>query len=246
MPVKIKVTNNADIFKSLPGNRQINWGHVAKLEKAMGEKDYLCSLHPILVNKNFEIIDGQHRLEALKRLKMPIYYLQGQDLRLEDVQMLNAFSKNWTPHDFALSYAKLGFVEYVVYLDLLAKYRLGKNKLKHEALLLYMTQSKSNTNDDFRKGKLQLVDENLTRFILDQLLEVAASVGDDGRAMGKIFCMAFYSLCRNPKYDHKHMISKMRKFGEKMGKYVTVQDCLRELENIYNHFTPLEQQIKAY
>lgn len=250
MPVKIKVTSNPNIFYSLPGNREINWGHVYKLVKAMEEKDYLSSAHPILVNENFEIIDGQHRLEALKMLNRPIYYIQGQNLKLEDVQMLNAFSKNWTPHDFALSYAKLGHVNYVVYLDLISKFKLNTGnktlKLKHEALLLYITHSKQAQNDAFKKGGLAMPDEKKTRYMLTQLIDVASCIPDDTRVMGKIFSLAFYDLCNHPDYNHKHMVAKMRKYSDKLGKYVTVQDCLRELESIYNRFTPQDAQLRAF
>jgi len=244
--IKIKSTTDYDKFFALPGNRNINWGHVDKLVRAMEEKDYLASMHPILVNENFEIIDGQHRLEALKALKKPVYYIQGQNLKLEDVQMLNAFSKNWTPHDFALSYAKLGYVNYVIYLDVLSRYKVGKYRIKHEAVLRYMTQSKEHHTEAFRRGQIKVPDENKSRKMLQQYSEVASLLGDDGRGAGKIFGLAFWELLQNPKYNHKTMLHKMRKYADKMGKYVTVQDCLRELESIYNRFTLANDQIKAY
>jgi len=68
---KIFYTTDYSKFNTLAGNRQVNIAHVKKLESSFDE-EYLIS--PILVNEKFQIIDGQHRFEAAKNLKLPIYY----------------------------------------------------------------------------------------------------------------------------------------------------------------------------
>ena len=65
-------TNNYDIFKLMPNNRNVNLTHVGRLKLSFKEM-YLIS--PIIVNSRMEIIDGQHRLHAAKELNLPIYYI---------------------------------------------------------------------------------------------------------------------------------------------------------------------------
>jgi len=69
---KILITYDYEIFKRMRGNRILNNSHVKNLVKSMKEK-YLPQ--PILVNKDMEIIDGQHRFAAAEELNLPIHYL---------------------------------------------------------------------------------------------------------------------------------------------------------------------------
>lgn len=63
---EIKRTNNYDMFKRLEGNRFVDPKKVNKLKKSINEVGYISN--PIIVNEKMEVIDGQHRLEALKEL----------------------------------------------------------------------------------------------------------------------------------------------------------------------------------
>ncbi len=69
MKKTIKVTKNYEQFSYVKGNRSIDPLHLDKLSKAMA-KEYVPV--PIIVNSNFEILDGQHRFEAVKKLKKPV------------------------------------------------------------------------------------------------------------------------------------------------------------------------------
>lgn len=250
---KIEVAKDYNIFKQVEGNRIINWGHVNRLEESMKERDYLTSLHPILVNESFEIIDGQHRLEALKRLNKPVYYIKSHNLGLKDVQTLNALSKNWTHRDFALSYSKIGITAYTIYLDIASNYFVksedGKKtfKLKHNVLLRYLIgEGVNNMNAIFKAGELQIDNENLSRLKLEQLLDVAKISHDPHKMMGRDFGYAFFTICSNPEYNHKRMLDKMAKFSEKMGKCENVQDFTREIEKIYNRHALVGEQVRFF
>ena len=54
---------------------------------------------PILVNENKSIIDGQHRLQAAKELKIPITYIISNESSEENIDQLQ-ISKKWTAFDF--------------------------------------------------------------------------------------------------------------------------------------------------
>lgn len=110
---KIFTTREYNKFKLMKGNRPVDEKHVRDLMKAMRTKDLLI---PIAVNSKMEVLDGQHRLEARRRLAYPVpYYWAGDDTGLADVQAINASQKGWTNKDFCQSYITLGKKDYEIY-----------------------------------------------------------------------------------------------------------------------------------
>jgi ParB-like nuclease family protein len=113
-PVKSEVnpTDNYSIFSRCQSNREINWGHVNRLCESIRAKNLLF-LRPIEVTKNMEILDGQHRLEAAKLLKVPIYFKITDKMNIKDVALINAAQKAWSPPDYFNFYCSQGYEEYL-------------------------------------------------------------------------------------------------------------------------------------
>lgn len=55
-------------------NRPIYEDHVKSLVKSIERNNYL-HLNPIIVDKHYQIISGQHRFSAARRLGVPIFYI---------------------------------------------------------------------------------------------------------------------------------------------------------------------------
>ena len=62
-------TRNYDRFKFVESNRDINDNNVNKIEQSILEIGIQV---PIVVNDNYEIIEGQHRFVALRRNKLVV------------------------------------------------------------------------------------------------------------------------------------------------------------------------------
>ncbi len=107
MAVTIESTTEYGKFKSVKGNRDVSRLHMLTLKK-MIEKDNMLAYNPIVVNKAFEVIDGQHRLEAAKELGEPIYYIVSPSADIDEVIAMNANSKVWGATDYLNSYADRG------------------------------------------------------------------------------------------------------------------------------------------
>ena len=71
--VKVKVTDEYNIFTFAEGNRAINPAQVKNLIKSIENIGLIPT--PIVVNEKMQILDGQHRVEACRQLKMPVYYI---------------------------------------------------------------------------------------------------------------------------------------------------------------------------
>jgi len=100
------------------GNRYID--HSDKIAKNM-EKKFLISV--IIVNENYEIIDGQNRFLASKSLGKPIYYIVLPNYGVEETRHYNAEARNWQKKDFIKSYADEGREEYIKFLNFQNMYK---------------------------------------------------------------------------------------------------------------------------
>ena len=63
------------LFHRSENNRKICFKHVNELAEAI-QKENLLEVNPIIVNEQNEIISGQHRWEAAKKLKVPLFYIR--------------------------------------------------------------------------------------------------------------------------------------------------------------------------
>jgi hypothetical protein len=76
---QIEKTKDYSLFKILEGNRHLDGYHLKKLRKAIEEENQL-NIHPIIVNKDFYVIDGQHRLQIAKELDLEVFYIQSESV----------------------------------------------------------------------------------------------------------------------------------------------------------------------
>jgi len=105
-------TLDYSIFNIIKENRSTHQGHVAKIMKSLKEKSLMEDI-PILVDKSMNIIDGQHRLEACKLLKMPVWYKICDIVQVKHVSIINSINKSWTPVDYLKQYCEMGKSDYI-------------------------------------------------------------------------------------------------------------------------------------
>ena len=103
--LKIKRTKDYSIFKKVTFNRDITEAHVKRMKKLL-EKENLLNGHPILVNKDMELIDGQHRFLAAKELGLEVFYIQDDDLSYDHIINSNYGQKKMELIDFFKFYAE--------------------------------------------------------------------------------------------------------------------------------------------
>ena len=93
-------TTKYEMFNTTEYNRTVTEDYVYKLMASFAEKD-LKKATPIIVNEKMEVVDGGNRLEARRRLKLPIYYIVVEGLSAKnDIARLNMDRKGWTYSDW--------------------------------------------------------------------------------------------------------------------------------------------------
>jgi hypothetical protein len=171
----IKQTTNYQLFKKHESNRAIDETNLKKLRNSVQSRN-LLEYRPILVDVNFRIIDGQHRLEIAKELQLPIYYQVQEDLKDEDIILLNANQKNWGFDDYLNFFMNKGYEHYI---------RLNQYCLKHKltpTLAMITLKSKdSRKNDLFKRGKFVFVEDNVFQgeIIIEKIKSIIDYIDDN-------------------------------------------------------------------
>lgn len=228
---KIYSTSNYSKFKYLDGNRKINKNHKKRLIISMGKRNLKV---PIIVNEKMQLIDGQHRLEAARDLKLPICYQIISGLNLKDVQLLNTNTSNWNLDDYMDSYIDLGLPDYEVFKTFMKKYEFAYSQ--NFTLLnngVYAGSSESN----FKKG--------LYKISANQLAWAGRSATkirdmnpfwakDDGKyAKNRWFIIACCRAFKKKTYSQAHMLKKLKASKEPLRQQASIQNYTRMLEDVY-------------
>lgn len=113
----IQKTKDYSKFKFLNGNRELNNHKLNSLIFAIQTRDKLY-INPMIVDKNFRVLDGQHRLRAAEKLNKEIYYIVDEFAEDSDMITLNKERSNWKPIDYIKFYANSGNENYIKFLEL--------------------------------------------------------------------------------------------------------------------------------
>lgn len=136
-------SKNYDKFIFVNENRDINRASVHKLKESIKNNGYV-NANIVKVNKNLEIIDGQHTFMACKELNLPIRYSIFDKLTYEDMKTLNIAGLNWKLKDFIKYNAESGHKSSKI---LLNKIEEGlKSGVSADKIIYMMFETKSETN----------------------------------------------------------------------------------------------------
>ena len=149
----VYTTKDYSIFKRLIGNRDIPESRISKIVDSIQKIGWIHN--PIVVNEKMEVIDGQGRLTALQRLKMPVEYIIAPGAGTKECVYMNMNMVNWKLPDFIKSYAEQGNENYQRLLKLMSKYANGNLDIISTAVYR-VSKSK---HRDIKEGILQLTEE---------------------------------------------------------------------------------------
>lgn len=106
----VRTTFNYDQFNYIKGNRPIEESNVKAIANQLQQ---YAQIVPIVVNSKYQIIDGQHRLEACRRLKIPVKFIVEKSASIDAVITSNAVGKKWSELDHINRHASEGKTEYI-------------------------------------------------------------------------------------------------------------------------------------
>ncbi len=149
-------TNNLEYFDFLKESRMLNEAHVLSLISSYRKDGYLFTI--IYVNEKLEVIDGQHRFEAAKRLGLPVYFMVMPGWGIREVIILNVNSSNWTLNDFLACYAKAGNENYIRFKEFSDSHPF---EVTTSQVLMLGGGAAGGTLDTFRLGKMVVTEQQV-------------------------------------------------------------------------------------
>lgn len=224
---KIEMTTDYDMFRLLKGNRSVDESHVVKLMKKMKQDDLFT---PILVNERMEVIDGQHRLEARRRLSYIVPYYVQKNYGLEEVQAINSFQKPWNVADYMESYIQLGKKDYEIY-----KWFRGRYKLTHTiclSLLMGGRNQDRSMSEIFKSGEFKIKDLEYAKGKAEMLEKIAPHF--EGYC-DRTFAAAFFDVMEKKVFEFDRFITALSNYPAKMQKMATKEQYVSAIEDLYNY-----------
>ena len=236
----VYTTNDYSIFKRLPGNRDIPESRISKIVESIQSIGWVHN--PIIVNEKMEVIDGQGRLTALQRLKMPVEYVVAPGAGNKECIYMNMNMVNWKLPDFVKSYAEQGNENYQRLLSLMERYANGNLNIISTALYRI---SKAKLRD-IKEGALQLTEEQYKAAI--PRLEYIKPLLDklDPKKLPGSIIMLMQTLVYYYDYeevDKERLLYSVEKYIYNASPWVNNIDCEKEIENAYNYGLGLEKKI---
>lgn len=233
----IQSTKSYEQFKLLDNNRAVDQYHVRRLVRTLGENPRTLAAQPILVNHKFQVIDGQHRLEACKQLNFPVFYIVVPNITISDTRMLNANQKTWTVSDFVKSFADGGDKNYQRYQELMESFNYA------HSVLLEACDHRYNSGTDtsytspikmLKSGDLNLTQAKLKRAL--SKLEKATELKEINSIVGsKVYAVAVLRIQDSDEYSHARMKSKLAMYGSSLEMTASLREAARNLEDVYNN-----------
>lgn len=217
----LNTTKDYDAFGLLDGNRKVSRSHVRELKRLITSNGNLSDKFPIKVNAEMQILDGQHRFEALKDLGLEIVYEVIEGANINTVRAINLGNRNWDWKDMAISYHELGNEEYGWFLNYVAEY-----DLPFLVALAYCDQPQSRGHDSrFNKGYLNIEDKPRAVELAKHFKEIAEIT----KLRNRDFALSVRLLHLNEDYDHERMVKKLSERGDLLPLKATRMDYAREL-----------------
>ena len=132
-------TKDYDSFEFMATNRKINTKKVEKFMDIIKDRGIQS---PIIVNNNQEIVDGQHRFIALRRLGYVVPYIVSNVWKNTDDTIIMQEGTKWTALDYCHSRAEQGNVDCKKALEICKIfYEESKGKMKEISTLELLLDS---------------------------------------------------------------------------------------------------------
>ena len=225
--ISIQSTTDYSIFKVLHANRDVNDPHVLRVKESIEAHPELLPVQPIVVNEHMEVVDGQHRLDAVKMLRMPAFYVVSPGTTITEARLLNVTNRAWKAEDYAKSYADTGNIHYINYQKLRDEYGVG-----HSIIISTAYGDSSGAYAAFKRGEFEIADIDLVTERLKFVEYIGSLIGiTPSRDLVKALVRLHSTLTAQ---QLNKLAEKVTGKAERFKKVSGITDNLRLLEELYN------------
>ena len=210
-----------DQAKKLKGNRDVPLDN--PLVKSI-EENAICD--PIIKNEKREVIDGQHRLDAYKKLGKPYPYIINVGLGLDEAQRLSNNTKPWKPMDWIDSNIDLGIDHYQIVKDFMKKYGFNRNET-----MIMLSGGKCKTAD-FNNKKMVVTNFEMADKVARNAIKITPMFGNGFK--NRYFVLALYKIYKYyPNFSMEEFVQKIELTG-RLKRRSSTGEYVELIEDIYN------------
>lgn len=225
-------------FKSITGNRLLNESKIKRIIADINKGLNMLPYCPIVVDKQMNVIDGQHRLYVARKLKKQISYVIADALTLQQIASINSNTEKWKKKDFMHCYTVGGNQNY----EQLQRFMHEYNVPLSTALVLLSgkTTDSGACNKDYESGNFVVKDlsgATATMKIVERFKEAK-------NYHQRSFILAIARLREAGICDFNRLVEKFSKNPSALRTAGNVKEYLRNLQDIYN--TGLQKQITIF
>ena len=229
-------TDDLSIFKTLEGNRSVEKAREKKIYDSVIKNGYIHC--PIIVNEKMEVIDGQGRLEALKKAKLPAEYIVFEGMTIKECVALNIYQTGWSLMDYIESFAERGNRSYRFLLFLLKKYK----DLGTLVCLNALTGTIGNNNKTtamIKSGDFECTGEQYERAdeLLGYVMKFLKTIKNFNKGAMPYICNAIMFAYQLEDVDKDKLVEKFERYYgmDVIPQYIDINGALKNLTIIYNY-----------
>lgn len=227
------VTDDYNSFKFFKYNRAINKANLRNVKKSLQKRGQIM---PVLITKDFKVIDGQHRVVALQELELPIHYTICFDYIANDVEEVNNVGKNWDIRARVNNLAEHGDQNCIRLLEMYKEWgRIFSEGTINDAF----TRLRGHSSGAIR-SKTYIIDEEFGNEVLSNAFTM-------GEVVNKATQSKFIRALKVAMLDNDHFdINILRANAEKrrLNIYNNEGETLTEIIEVYNYFQRDNKRIK--
>lgn len=230
---EIYQTKNYGLFSFHKDNREFDYNHVNRLYKSMLIHGWIRGSY-VVVNRLYQIIDGQHRFLAAQKAGVSMYFIMDDKITSDEISLINTNKKNWNIITHLQKFVKLGNPHYVV----LDKFMKNYPSLRPtECTMLVRNSLGSADREIFESGNFKVKDMKLAYewayniMRLKPYFEKGYNKSIFVRALIKI-------LTSKPEFKFDEFIHKVELRPKSLVMCGTVDQYVGLIEEIYNYRRP--------
>jgi hypothetical protein len=228
---KYFATKDYSLFKKSRGNREVDHVHVERIKRLIADKDTKAA---ITVNKNYEVIDGQHTLQARKELGLEVYFIISESDDALDTARMNTGKRNWNLDNFLKFHCDRNRQYYKICRSKMEQF--GMPVAETLALLNGKATVFKDMTEDFKLGNFSIPSGNIAKFdrIAKEMTHIAKHIDPSATKLKRQLIRAYLILCKHPKFSFDRLKSAMRSKGGKLSAVTSKDEYIEQLDRVYN------------
>ena len=225
------VTTDYSAFKRIDFNREKVERRAKKVEPSLRKNGYNDRM-PIIVNERMEVVDGQARLFACEKLRIPIAYVVRKDASINDARVINSVNSVWSCEDYWTSYAREGLIPYIYLKNLMDMYG---NVFQQNVIFFALTGKKCLSKKLIAGGDFECSSEQYEETIkaLDMLAKFTPIIS---KILGRIefYYDAILFATKVCKFDVNRLLKAITLRQTDLLPVTSIQYALEIIEKVYN------------